>query len=115
MDNQQQSVDTTRVLNCCLEFDWESCCLCQLLTDQNINFHSVVQGTEDGYSHLSDVLPIFSSMGELDFDLNVLNDGSGIKQTLIKNKAKYHPQCHRKNNKTKLDRKVKQFRKRKSV
>ena len=115
MENQQQSVDTTSMLNCCLEFDWESCCLCQLLIDQNINFHSVVQGTEEGYSRLSDVLPIFSSMGELDFDLNVLNDGSGIKQTLIKNKAKYHPQCYRKYNKTQLERKQKQFKKRKSV
>ena len=65
-------MDTTCMLNGCLEFDWECCCLCQLLIDQNINFQSVVQGTEEGYSRLSDVLPIFSSMGELDFDLNVM-------------------------------------------
>ena len=41
-------------------------------------------------------------MGKLDFDINILNDGSGIKTTLERNHAKYHDLCYKRYNKGKL-------------
>ncbi len=91
--------------------NWSICVLCQEVTDEKLtdprNAKNKTIGS--GYKTLAENLVGFESLGQvpLDIDTSRLNDGQGIKQTLIDNNAKWHASCARACSKMKLDRKRK--------
>ena len=79
-----------------LRTDWELCCLCQeesrrdLRCPYNKECHHKAYGTleNDLKNFVANDVPL-----PLGVNLECLDDGSGIAQTLLKNKAKYHNGC----------------------
>lgn len=97
--------------------DWALCVLCQTITDEKLTDPLKVKKQTIytcGYTTISANITEFSKLGciPLNIDIERLNDGKGIEQTLMSNQAKWHNTCYRKFNLQKLNR-IKQ--KRKSV
>ena len=87
--------------------DWNKCILCQAITTESLKcpadstHPNVVAG---GYSTLSLNILRFNELNELPISLNLnrLDEGNGIEQTLLEHNAKWHKSCHMKFNTTKL-------------
>lgn len=79
--------------------DWSLCCLCQLQDKSNTKdlrypykkdcYHTAYQTLEDDLNKfVKNVVPL-----PLGVNLECLDDGSGIANTLLNNKATYHHGC----------------------
>ena len=88
--------------------DWSKCCLCQEVKKEDLKSSRAnpARRGEDGYMSLARNVPLFHSMNALPIKLDParLDEGSGIEDTLRKNKAQYHESCRLLFNNTKLHR-----------
>ena len=88
--------------------DWTKCCLCQEVRKEDLKSPQAnpARRGEDGYMSLARNIPLFHSINALPIKLDParLDDGSGIEETLRKNKAQYHESCRLLFNNTKLQR-----------
>ena len=84
------------------EIDWLKCIFCQKNSNETIQCpaqltHSDVEKGA-GYEAFTTNLERFIELDELPMELDVshLDDGAGIAQTLLKNRAKWHKSCRNK-------------------
>ena len=64
--------------------DWKKCFLCQ-------KAEGSLRGSDDGYKIMAKNLPEFRTVGGAEnVDFSVINDGSGILNTLKEHHALYH-------------------------
>ncbi|CAG2195184.1 unnamed protein product [Mytilus edulis] len=88
--------------------DWFKCIFCQTDSLDTLQCPASARqnDTSAGYKTLSENLEQFNEINSLPswLDLNKLNDGSGIQNTLIKSNAKWHKKCRLKFNTTELKR-----------
>ena len=89
--------------------DWTLCVLCQdastsPLVDPSRNSNKAC--SNQGYKTLAKNLTSFHQLGVVPMGINIsrLDDGSGIEQTLINNKAKWHKTCYNSCNEGKVSR-----------
>ena len=79
------------------ESDWALCCLCQVdSSKKDLRCPFNKEYLHKAYETLADDLKNFAENDvplPLEVTLECLNDGSGIANTLLKNKAKYHNRC----------------------
>ena len=81
------------------ETDWSLCVLCQNddgVRLENPNIHTGTKRETTGYTSLANNIDSLHKLCALPFDIELIervNDGSGIVETLIKNKAKWHADC----------------------
>ena len=88
--------------------DWTKCCLCQEVKKEDLKSPQAnpARRGDDGYTNLAKNIPLFHSLNVLPIKLDParLDEGSGIEETLRKNKAQYHESCRLLFNNTKLHR-----------
>ena len=74
-----------------VQIDWSLCCLCQ----ENKKDVPLQEPKSTGLDTLAFYIIEFHKINELPHNLNMnhINDGSGISQTLFKNNAKWHKNC----------------------
>ena len=67
--------------------DWSKCFLCKLQTSEKLQNPS-----PDGYKTIVDNLLQFRDLNELpvDIDISLLDNGSGIEESVLSNDAKCH-------------------------
>ena len=78
------------------ETDWKLCCLCQSKSDRELRCPLYRECHQKSYQTLENELKAFHENSvelPLGVTLESLDDGSGIAQTLSKNKEKYHDAC----------------------
>ncbi|CAC5423002.1 unnamed protein product [Mytilus coruscus] len=89
-------------------YDWNLCLICQNSTEEQLQCpaDSKRSNVGAGYISLSENLVRFNEIGCLpdSINLTILDDGSSIANTLVKNNAKFHKSCSLKFNSTKLKR-----------
>ena len=78
--------------------DWGKCCLCQtkIPANNDIRHPYINERYYPSYTSLQEDILQFKSNGfrlPLDLDARSLDDGSGIKSTLLKNRASFHHSC----------------------
>jgi len=100
MDTQAKSKPQT---------NWTKCCLCQNDTEEKLMSPlSSFQREQDyaGYTNIANNVPLFHAINDMPIPLNParLDEGGGIKETLMRNRAKYHQSCRLLFNNTKLQR-----------
>ena len=86
--------------------NWDICALCQKNTKEKLMNNGPV-----GYKSLSSSIQEFSKVSKilpLNIDIQRLNNGSGIENTLASNQAKWHKSCNMLFSDLKLDRARKQ-------
>ena len=81
--------------------NWELCVLCQCYSPE-----ALITPKLEGYASLSKNLTEFAECGALPSSvrLNQMDDGAGLVQTFVKNKARYHKICRNKYDAQKLSR-----------
>ncbi|CAG2246149.1 unnamed protein product [Mytilus edulis] len=90
--------------------DWANCILCQEIIDEKriCPFDSKRLNVGAGYQSLADNIKKFHELRLMPEGINVcienLDEGSGIAQSFIDQKACWHKSCNLKLNRTKLDR-----------
>jgi hypothetical protein len=87
--------------------DWTLCFLCQELKKQHKLICPAKAKTKTcGYDYIADMLLDFQALGQspINIDLQRLDDGNGIANTLSNHKAEYHKVCYMKFSKDKLER-----------
>lgn len=88
--------------------NWAKCVVCQNDTSENLKCPMSTNTNEKGtgYLSLTNNLKQFNEIDSLPFELNIdnLDDGSGIVETLKRKNAKYHKSCFLKFNDTMLKR-----------
>ena len=88
--------------------DWKLCVLCQKRKEESLQCPANSKRTDlgAGYKSLAENLLLFNGLGMVPFAINLeqLNGGSGVENTLLKNKASWHKSCKDKVNSTKLKR-----------
>src|SRR6218665_1164611 len=89
--------------------DWSLCVICQKTSHKQAlvcPVESKLRKTGDGYLTLESDLLGFESVNSLPstVNLNLLNDGSGIGNTLRENRGRWHRSCRDALNSTKLER-----------
>ena len=86
--------------------DWSLCMLCQQSNKQQLRepANGRNQNQASGYSTLVNNLLEMEQLEELPDEINIshLDDGSGLRNTLEKNNAKWHKVCYDKYNSTKV-------------
>lgn len=91
-----------------VSIDWKLCALCQETKEESLQCPANSKRTDRGagYKSLAEHLLLFSELGITPFAISLeqLNDGSGIENTLLNNKASWHKSCRDKVNSTKLKR-----------
>ena len=77
--------------------DWTKCCLCQEDRDEKLTCPTRYGIEQSGYILVGKNVPMFQSINEMPikFDSALLDEGSGIEETLRANNAKYHQSCKR--------------------
>ena len=89
-----------------MAIDWEKCFICQNSTSENVS------STAAGLATLSTLLPKFSEVNALEFDLEkVYINGTLLIENLEQNNAVYHRSCYKKHNQQKLERAITKFNK----
>ena len=76
--------------------DWELCCLCQEVSSKDLRCPYNKKCHHKAYATLENDLKNFVENDvplPLGVNLEIFDDGSGIANTLLKNKAKYHNGC----------------------
>ena len=94
--------------NCDPSINWGLCCLCMQGGDLICPLKSNSPDNSDAYKTLANNLKKLHSLSSLpaNINLDLLNDGGGIEQTLTKNSASWHRECYnqcRKKTLTKLE------------
>ena len=87
--------------------DWSQCILCQKTNQsENLQCPGKSKRTDHGagYKTLADNLTQFAKVVKLPFDVNLLDDGRGIKATLSNHSACWHKTCRLKYNTSELTR-----------
>ena len=88
--------------------DWTLCVLCQKSTQETLQCpaNSKRKDVGVGYKSLAENLLLFNELKMVPFaiGLDQLDDGSGVENTLLTNKAAWHKSCRDKVNSTKLKR-----------
>ncbi|XP_041462085.1 uncharacterized protein LOC121413358 [Lytechinus variegatus] len=83
--------------------NWELCIICQEQTDEPLQcpFRSNAKPFGIGYASLVEDLTQFKELHQMPMDIQLerLNDGDGLKETLMRNSAKWHKKCRLKFNK----------------
>ena len=91
-----------------VSIDLQLCVLCQERKEESLQCPANSKRTDlgAGYKTLAENLLLFNELGMVPFAINLeqLNDGSGVDNTLLKNKASWHKSCKDKVNSTKLKR-----------
>ena len=91
-----------------VSIDWKLCALCQETKEESLQCPANSKRTDRGagYKSLAEHLLLFSELGITPFAISLeqLNDGSGIENTLLNNKASWQKSCRDKVNSTKLKR-----------
>ena len=90
--------------------NWKLCCLCQKSRKEKLVTSSKVTRTDQngsGYKKLSQNLRKFNRLGTKTEELDRLDDGRGLEETLKANEEAYHRSCYLKYN----DDKVKELQK----
>ena len=86
---------TSKKLHCCT--NWELCGLCQVQKKEDLQCpaRSSKPPVGSGYVSLARDLLEFQGFGQIpaELDLNRLNDGNGIEDTLMTNRAQWHKSC----------------------
>lgn len=90
--------------------DWDLCVLCQQSTNSKLVDPFKIKNKEncfDGYKSLQSTLYRLDAEGLLSSlphkpNISILDDGSGIANTLLKNQAKYHKSCRNEYGETKV-------------
>ena len=86
--------------------DWTKCVLCQEDNDEDLQNPSAGKKfkPEDSYKTLVDNIQTFNTLCEMPMDINIdrLDDGDGIVETFLRNKAVWHKRCKLEFNNTKL-------------
>ena len=74
--------------------NWELCLFCQKINKESITRPNG-RSLQSGYVSIAIHLEEIKDLGALPFDIDIdrINDGSGIEQTLVKNNACYHKLC----------------------
>ena len=89
-----------------MAIDWGKCFICQTSTSENVS------STAAGLATLSTLLPKFSEVNALEFDLEtVYTNGTSLIENLEQNNAVYHRSCYKKHNQQKLEREITKFNK----
>ena len=92
-NNSEQTVKTAT--------DWSKCLICQ--KDTNAILQCPAKKNDgDGHKSLVEYLLKFSHIGCLPFDIDRLDEGPGIEQTLISNNAQIHKMCRLEYSKSRL-------------
>ena len=90
-------------------FNWTICILCQKDTKEPLQCpaHTKRKDVGAGYKSIAEHLVMFQEINALpwDLDLCLLDNGTGIEQTLISKQASWHKSCRNKIDKYKLGRK----------
>ena len=104
MANDEEDVSLPIINNSCNEINWNLCILCQETTEEKLQCPSNKKGINRDlvYDNLAKTLYDFNKIDSLEFDINRLDNGSGIKETLIYENASWHKTCKVKYNKTEL-------------
>ena len=88
--------------------NWNLCIICQAETSENLNCPALSNRKDVGsrYKSIAAHLRRFGELGLLPrtLQLDRLDDGDGIEETLTKHKASWHPSCRARYNTTKLKR-----------
>ena len=87
--------------------DWSKCCLCQSKTKEELKSPPVHYScNSDGYTMISRNIPLFQELDSMPIILDPvrLDDGTGIEETLRKNRAMYHQTCRQMFSNNKVDR-----------
>ena len=89
-----------------VETVWSLCVLCQKETKIRLTFPDGRKGIQSGYDVLERKILEFQKLNALpnNLDINRINDGSGISQTLQKNNAGWHKNCYLAYSEVKLER-----------
>ena len=87
--------------------NWKLCVLYQIHTKDPLECpaRSMRSACESGYTSLAEHLMQFKCLGHMlvDIDIKRLDDGDGIKATLMRHQACWYKTCRLKFNQTKLD------------
>ena len=86
--------------------DWNKCIICQTDTSDILQCPAK-KNDGDGYNSLVEHLQKFSHIGCLPFDIERLDEGHGITETLISESAKIHKMCRLEYSKSRLQRATK--------
>ena len=80
---------------------WDLCFICQTNSKESL------RSTDDGRRSLSEILPKFSELKNLNFDIKRISDNKiGLLENLNLHNASYHPSCKNKNKQRMLDRAI---------
>ena len=99
MDDPRKSTDSSnwaQKTNESEETDWNYCCLCQQVKDEQLRHPYKKEQYHKDYSTLETNLLLFRELEEIPFGINLRRlgiDGSGIAKTLLEKEAKYHHSC----------------------
>ena len=76
--------------------NWELCCLCQEEKDDHLQCPINAKGPKCGYEYLATNLLEFQKLNSLPVNVNLdkLDEGSGIAETLQSHAAMYHKSCY---------------------
>lgn len=90
------SVDSTSVHP--RQLDWNKCCLCQLDTNEELTSptnNKDKKRVDESYKSLSETLMALKYYDDLppNLDLDLLNEGQGLKATLLSRNAMWHRSC----------------------
>lgn len=80
------------------EIQWDLCMLCQKKTGENLTFpgRNTKPDKNSGYGKVAEHLEEFHRLGRVPLGVDVLSldDGSGLKETLINRAAGWHRSCY---------------------
>ena len=80
---------------------WDLCFICQANSKESL------RSTDEGRRSLSEILPKFSELNSLNFDIKRISDNkTGLLENLNLHNASYHPSCKNKYNQRMLDRAI---------
>ena len=76
--------------------NWKLCCLCQEEKDDRLQCMISAKGLKCGYDYLATNLLKFQNLNSLPMNVNLdkLDEGSGIAETLQSHSAMYHKSCY---------------------
>ena len=88
--------------------NWELCCLCQEEKDDHLQCPISAKGPKCGFEYLATNLLEFQKLNSLPVNVNLdkLDEGSGIAETLQSHAAMYHKSCYLKYKVRRLQKRV---------
>jgi hypothetical protein len=85
-----------------VHINWKLCIICQVKTNEPLQCpaNSKRSDVGSGYKSSADNIKSFQDLGEIPqkLDPKKIDDGSGIENSLIRNKASWHKSCRNKFN-----------------